>query len=137
MRACVLTPLIEISRKRVSKSAISKRNKNKGPNQPTRYKSLGVSPLQTLTSNYWGNRSWFYKHKKMSRNTSKCSRSSSGLSNVLHCSRRRYKKIKIIKNKTANKKKRGIKIKNRMKSSNPKTVLGLKNPLQNSNYILL
>lgn len=72
----------------------------------------------------------------MSRNISKCCQSSSGLSNVLHCSRRRYKKIKIIKNKTANQKKSGIKIKNRVKSSNPKTVLGLKNPLQNNNNLL-
>ncbi len=43
--ALLRAPLIEISRKRVSKSALRKRNKNKGPNQPTKYKSLGVSPL--------------------------------------------------------------------------------------------
>ncbi len=64
----------------------------------------------------------------MSRNISICSRSSSGLSNVLHCSRRRYKKIKKIKNKTANPS--GNKKKNEVKISNPKTVLGPKNPLQ-------
>ncbi len=120
---------LEISRRRSKKSAIFKRSKNKGCNQPMKYKSLGVSLLQTLTSNYWGSRSWFCKHKKMLRNISKCCPSSSGLSNILLSSRRCYKKIKIIKNKTANQKS-GIKIKNRVKSSNPKTVLGPKNLLQ-------
>ena len=61
--------------------------------------------------------------------------SSSGRSNVLHCSRRRYKKIKIIKNKPANPKKSGKKRKKRVKNSNPKTVLGLKKPLQNHNNL--
>ncbi len=37
--------LMEISRKSSKKSAILKRNKNKGLHQPTKYKSLGVSPL--------------------------------------------------------------------------------------------
>jgi uncharacterized membrane protein YgaE (UPF0421/DUF939 family) len=76
-------------------------------------------------------------HKKILRNISICSRGSSGLiSNVLLGSRRRYKKIKRIKNKTANqKKKSGNKKKNEVKNSNPKTVLALKNPLQNSNNL--
>jgi hypothetical protein len=45
LRTCFLTLLIEISRKRGRKSAINKRNKNKGLNQPTKYKSIGASPL--------------------------------------------------------------------------------------------
>ncbi len=45
LRALLRALLIEISRKRVSKSAISKRIKTKGLLKPTKYKSLGVSPL--------------------------------------------------------------------------------------------